>query len=83
MTGAVTGSSSTGLTTFLAATGLGAGLTTFGGGTLRTTFGGGFASSGVGSSLGGQEVQPMSAARTPDRVVPMIACFHVLRTVAS
>lgn len=60
MTGAVTGSSATGLTTFLTAAGLGAGLTTFrGGGALRTTFGGcfgvGVASSGVGRISGGIE----------------------------
>ncbi|WP_167480648.1 hypothetical protein [Mesorhizobium waimense] len=55
----------------------------FGGGTVRTTFGWGFATSGVGSGWGTKDVQPMSPATRPDKIVPMIACFDVLPTIAS
>ncbi|CCV06203.1 hypothetical protein MESS2_30004 [Mesorhizobium metallidurans STM 2683] len=92
-TGAATGSSSTGLITFFLTTRLGAALTTFcstgalrttlcSTGTLRTTFGGDVSTSGVGSG-GIKDVQPVSPARTPDSVVPTIACLNVMRTIAS
>jgi hypothetical protein len=50
---------------------------------VRTSFGLCFVVVTVGSALGATDMQPVSAARAPDRTVAINACFTALPTIAS
>jgi len=73
--------SSTGLITFLAVTFFCWPI--FGVDVVRTSFGLCFVVVTVGSALGATDMQPVSAARAPDRTAAINACFTALPTVTS
>ncbi|OBQ74250.1 hypothetical protein A8146_00280 [Mesorhizobium loti] len=55
----------------------------FGVDVVRTSFALCFVVVTIGSGLGATDMQPVSAARPPDRTVAINACFTALPTVAS